>query len=128
MYMTGSGVSLQVEDANRMSKTYSSVRDPASFASAFTTVPAPAPLVLSVNPISGNVAGGDSITINGANFVDGSISITIGNPCTSIVYVSSVQLTCINGSADTVKFVDVVVTNPDGQSGTLVQGYRYTSS
>lgn len=87
---------------------------------------APAPTVSSVSPNTGTTAGGTSITITGSDFV-ATPTVTIGGAsATGCSFVNSTTLTCTTpaGSAGA---ANVVVTNPDAQSGTLVGGFTYTS-
>ena len=85
---------------------------------------APAPSIVSLSPTAGSVFGGTSITINGANFVSGA-TVTFGSlSATNVVFVSANQLTALT-PPNPVGSVDVVVTNPDAQNGTLSNGYIY---
>ncbi len=80
------------------------------------------PTIASISPLGGPLAGGGTLTITGTGFsnFDGAPSVNVGgNPCTSVNYISSTQLTCtlpagLLGSAD----VQVV----------LVSGLQVTSS
>lgn len=86
---------------------------------------APAPTVSSINPSSGTTAGGTSVTITGTNFV-ATPAVNIGAvSCTGVHFTSSTQVECTTG-ARAAATVDVVLTNPDAQSGTLTNGYTYT--
>lgn len=88
---------------------------------------ADAPTVTSVSPTSGGTAGGDALTITGTDFVSGA-TVTIGGvAATSVVFVSATQLTCVT-PAGTAGAKDVVVTNPDTQTGTLVGGFTYSAA
>jgi hypothetical protein len=89
----------------------------------YTTAP-PAPTVTAVSPNTGSTGGGTSVTITGANFV-GTPSVVIGGAnATSEVFVNSTTLTATT-PAHAAGIVNVVVTNPDAQSGTLTNGYAY---
>ena len=93
------------------------------------TSSAPAPTVSAVNPISGDVAGGTAVTITGTNFVDGA-GLTVdfgGTAATGVAFVSATSLTCTT-PAHGAGAVNVVVTNPDAQIGTLANGFTYTSA
>ncbi len=95
--------------------------------SGFTyTAGAPAPTVSAVNPISGPTAGSTSVTITGTNFVNGATVSFGGTAATGVSFGSSTSLTCTT-PAHGVGAVNVVVTNPDAQTGTLTNGYTYTS-
>lgn len=88
------------------------------------TTGGPAPTVSSINPSSGSTLGGTSVTVTGANFVSGA-SLTLGAVQTTSVSVSSgTSLTATTGARAAGR-VEVVVRNPDGQSGTLGNGFEY---
>jgi hypothetical protein len=89
--------------------------------------PAPAPTVSSVSPTSGPIEGGTSVTITGANFVDGA-TVTIGGAsATDVTWVSATSITATT-PAGTAGAQDVVVTNPDLQTGTLPAGFTYVAA
>ncbi len=93
------------------------------------TSSAPAPTVSAVSPISGDVAGGTAVTITGTNFVDGA-GLTVdfgGTAATGVAFVSATSLTSTT-PAHGAGAVNVVVTNPDAQTGTLSAGFTYTST
>ncbi|MBI2550208.1 IPT/TIG domain-containing protein [Candidatus Woesearchaeota archaeon] len=84
------------------------------------------PSITSVSPVSGPTAGGTVVTITGSYFVSGA-GVTFGGAAAgSVTFVSSTQLTAVT-PAHAAGLVDVVVTNPDGQSGTLVNGFTYVA-
>ncbi len=85
-----------------------------------------APTVTSVIPSSGTSLGGTSVTITGTAFVATPTVTFDGVAATSVVWVNSTQLTAVT-PVHAVGAVNVVVTNPDTQSGTLVGGYTYTA-
>jgi|GEM_PF-550080 len=94
-----------------------------------TSVPtAPAPTIASVVPNTGSVLGETEITINGTNFQSGATVTIGGNPATGVVVtpgaLSQIQAVTPAGSAGP---ADVVVTNPDAQSATLVDGFTYVA-
>jgi hypothetical protein len=94
-----------------------------TFTNGFTYVaPTPAPTVSSISPSSGSTAGGTSVTISGSNFQT-TASVTIGG--TSATNVSVVNSSTISAltPARSAGSVDVPVTNPDGQRGTLTNGF-----
>jgi hypothetical protein len=87
----------------------------------------PAPTVTSCSPSSGTTAGGTSVTITGADFVATPTSITFGgSAATSVSFTNSTTLTCVT-PAHAAGAVNVVVTNPDAQSGTGINAYTYTA-
>ena len=63
------------------------------------------------------------------NGIANTISVNIGsNPCTTLVFVSSVELTCIVPAGITPGFADVTVINPNLESFVLSDGFSYTST
>ena len=92
---------------------------------AFTFVAAPT--VSSVSPSSGITTGGVSVTLTGSGFLSGA-TVTIGGvSCVSVVVVSLTSITCTTGASSTGS-ANVVVTNTDGQSGTLSGGFTVTAT
>jgi hypothetical protein len=91
---------------------------------ASTTVNGPAPTVTSVTPNSGTTAGGTSVTISGTNFQTGATATFGGAAATGVTFVNSTTLQATT-PAHAAGAVNVVVTNPDLQSGTLTNGYTY---
>ncbi len=88
-----------------------------SAADQFTYVGVPAPTVTVVNPSSGPVAGGTSITITGTNFT-GATAVDFGAvAATSFTVNSATQITAI-APAGAAGSVDVTVTTPSGTSAT----------
>lgn len=94
-------------------------------ASAYTY--ANAPTVTSVNPTTGNIAGGTTVTITGTNFYAGSSVDFGGSACTSVNIVSQTSITCIT-PAHAVGAVDISVINSVGATGFLSSGFTYTST
>jgi glucose/arabinose dehydrogenase len=90
------------------------------------TYSATAPTVTSISPTSGPAAGGTPVTITGTNFVSGATVTLGGTAATSVVVVSSTTITATT-AAHAAGTVNVVVTNTDTQSGTLINGYTYTN-
>lgn len=82
------------------------------------------PTVTVVAPVSGDNDGAVPITLTGTNFVDGA-TVTVGaTSATSVVFVSPTSITAVVPiGATPLGVVNVVVTNPDGQTGTKVGGY-----
>ena len=86
-----------------------------------------APSVTKVNPIGGPLAGGTSVTITGTGFQSGA-TVTFGTvPATNVVFVNSNQITATT-PANPAGAVNVKVTNPDTQFGTLTNGYLYAQA
>jgi acid phosphatase len=86
-----------------------------------------APIISSVTPNSGLDTGGTAVTIRGTGFVSGATVSFGGAAATSVNVVGSTTITA-NTPAHAAGAVNVVVTNPSGQSNTLTNGYTYTAS
>jgi hypothetical protein len=85
-----------------------------------------APTVTSISPNTGSTAGNTSVTLTGTGFQSGA-TITIGGvSATNVVFMSDTSIIAKtpSGSAGA---KDVVLTNPDSQTGTLTGGFTYTS-
>ncbi len=112
---TAGTVSVVVQNPDSQSGTKSS---------AYTYgTPAPAPSVTGVNPGFGTTAGGTAITITGSSFVAGA-TVTLGGSSAVVTTVSATSIMATT-AAHAAGLVNVVVTNPDTQSGTLTSGYDY---
>jgi hypothetical protein len=85
-----------------------------------------APTVVSVSPNNGTTAGGTAVTIAGTGFVSGAAVSFGGTAASNVVVVSATQITATT-PAHAAGAVTVMVTNPDTQSGSLANGYSYTS-
>lgn len=76
------------------------------------------PSVTSCSPSSGTTAGGTSVTITGSSFVATPTSVTFGGTAaTGVSFTNSTTITCTT-PAHVAGTVNVVITNPDGQTGT----------
>jgi len=94
-----------------------------NLAAAFTyTAP---PVITTVSPASGSVAGGTTLTITGTGFVGSTVKIG-GNDCT-VPVVTPTSITCTIPANATAGAYSVDVTNGDGQIATLGGGYTYAS-
>src|SRR5688572_11491107 len=89
----------------------------------FVTPPA-APVVNGITPNSGTTVGGTSINISGSGFLPGATVWLGGTQASSVAIVNGGSITALT-PAHVAGRVDVVVTNTDGQSGTLSQGFTY---
>ncbi|WP_254777222.1 IPT/TIG domain-containing protein, partial [Paenibacillus sp. yr247] len=90
------------------------------------TLPAVKPVtVTTVSPNQGKVSGGDIVYIYGTNFMSGA-TVTFGSNIASSTYVNATTIKVTVPAAAAAGKVDVTVTNPDGGTGTLPQGYQYT--
>jgi hypothetical protein len=84
----------------------------------------PFPGIINITPGCGGLSGGTAITISGSNFVSGAIVTVGGIPASNVVYVTTSTLTAATpaGSAGA---KNVVVTNPDTQTATVLNGFTY---
>lgn len=85
------------------------------------------PVVTAVSPNRGPDSGETAVTLAGSNFKSGATVTFGGAPASSVSVVSPSQITCIT-PAHYAEISDVTVTNPDGQSGTLLRGYIFEST
>jgi hypothetical protein len=83
---------------------------------------APAPVVTSITPTCGPVAGGTPISITGSNFQSGA-TVNLGG---SVIVNGDTNITAVT-NPDTAGVKDVTVTNPDAQSGTLSNAFTYAA-
>src|SRR4029077_6210273 len=88
----------------------------------YTDGSASAPTISSVSPNSGPATGGTTVTIGGTNFVSGATVSFGGTAATNVVFVSATQITT-TVPAHAAGAVNVVVTNPDAQTGTFTNGF-----
>jgi hypothetical protein len=92
----------------------------------FTYAALPAPQPTSVSPASGRAAGGYTVTITGTGFVANATVTFGGTAATNVAFASATTITATVPAHDA-GAVAVVVTNPDGQSGTLANGFTYVA-
>ena len=76
-----------------------------------------------ISPNTGTTAGGAPITLSGSGFKTGA-AVTLDGTVT-IATVNSSALIVATAPAHAPGTVDVVVTNPDGESSTLTRGFTY---
>ena len=84
----------------------------------------PAPTVATVSPTAGPGTGGTAVTISGTGFLSGAVVRFGGTAATAVNVVGSTSITA-RTPAHAAGVVNVVVTNTDGQSATLVNGYTF---
>ena len=92
----------------------------------FTATPNTAPDPDVVSPSSGPVTGGTAVTITGTGFATGA-TVTIGGTSAPATVVGSTTINAVT-PAHASGTVNVVVTNPGGQTGTLNNGFVYASA
>src|SRR5207249_2835168 len=88
----------------------------------------PAPTVASISRPSGPAAGGTSVSIVGTGFLAGAVVTIGGSQATAVTVVSSSSITATTSAHAAGGAVNVVVTNPGGQSGTCVACFTYTAA
>lgn len=98
-----------------------------SLAGGYTYNPLAAPTVTAVSPNTGPAAGGTSITITGTGFVTGATVSIGGVAATSVVVASATSITAITPQRPA-GAVPVVVTNTDGQSGSLLAAFTASAN
>ncbi|HVF90767.1 MAG TPA: PKD domain-containing protein, partial [Blastocatellia bacterium] len=91
------------------------------------TAPSPAPAVTVVQPNTGPTLGGVPFVITGSNFAAGATVKVGGTPASGVVVTSGNSISAV-APAHAAGRVDVMVTNPDGQSSSLAGGFTYVSS
>lgn len=82
------------------------------------------PVISGITPAQGPSGGGTAVIIEGLDFRKGATVKIGGVPCATVRLVGTTQIGCTTGSG-TGGFKDVVVTNPDQQTGTLSAGFEY---
>ncbi|MBI3650153.1 MAG: IPT/TIG domain-containing protein [Acidobacteria bacterium] len=88
----------------------------------FTYIPPPA--IASISPSQGAIGGGTLVTISGSGFRVGAVVALGGTAATNVSVTSATSITATT-PAHTAGQVNVVVTNADGQFGTLTNGFTY---
>jgi hypothetical protein len=83
---------------------------------------AAAPVVTSITPACGPVAGGTAVSIDGSNFQSGA---TV-NIASSVIVTGGTNITAVT-NPDSAGLKHVTVTNPDAQSGTLSNAFDYAA-
>jgi hypothetical protein len=86
-----------------------------------------APIPTTITPNSGTTAGGTVVTINGTGFVSGATVSFGGIPATNVTVVGSTTITATT-PAHSAGAVNVTISNPNAQTGTLANGFTYSTS
>lgn len=84
------------------------------------------PTVTSINPTTGSTAGHTPVVINGSGF-QSDAHVTFGGTQATEVHVLADAIVIAMTPAHDAGPVDVVVTNRNGQSGTLSNGFTYAT-
>jgi hypothetical protein len=82
-----------------------------------------APQAVGVNPSMGSPRGGYTVTIAGNNFEPGA-SVLFGGRYGQTTFINANALAAIVPQGDS-GYVDIIVSNPDGEATTLAQGFLY---
>ena len=85
-----------------------------------------APVVTSVTPVTGPIAGGTTVAINGTNFVTGA-TVLFGTLSATATFESDRRLIAITPAASA-GTVAVTVTNPNGRASTLASAFTYSGT
>jgi hypothetical protein len=83
------------------------------------------PVINYIAPMWGSPVGGEEVQINGSAFQEGAAVTFGGTPATNVVFVDSQNLTVTTPAHTQAGPVPVVVTNPDGTSVTMPDGFYY---
>ncbi|HEV2708505.1 MAG TPA: IPT/TIG domain-containing protein [Pyrinomonadaceae bacterium] len=89
--------------------------------------PPPAPIINAVSPSSGALAGATQVTLSGQNFKQG-CQVRFGSNLAQILSSGANQLLVSTPAAQTAGFVNVRITNPDGQSSVLQNAFQYLTA
>lgn len=85
----------------------------------------PAPVIESITPNQGEVTGNLQLDIRGKYFINGAKVFFDGVQLQNVVFYSSTQIKVKTPTWSTADTVDVRIVNPDGQDGTMVDGFTY---
>jgi hypothetical protein len=85
----------------------------------------PAPVITSVSPIAGTVAGGTEMTVSGKNFLKDSTVLVDGKPAKTVKLVDAGTLELKTPPGDAGKLADVIVRNPDGKEAVQKRAFLY---
>jgi hypothetical protein len=90
----------------------------------FTYIFIAPPVIASLEPTSGSIAGGAPVMFTGTGFQPGA-TVSLDGPVDGSAFVQNSTTIWIWTRAHAAGTVDAVVTNPDGQSGTLAAAFTY---
>src|SRR5205823_1973231 len=86
----------------------------------------PAPAVTAVNPGTGGTIDPTNVTIAATNVALGALVFVGGLPASGVVVQSPGAIAVF--PPNTAGSADVAITNPDGQTGKLIQGFTWVKS
>lgn len=98
-----------------------------NMAEFFDTSSTPVPTISNLIPTSGPSTGGTSVTIAGNGFAAGATVMFGGVPATGVVVNNHSAITAVT-PAHAIGTINITVTNTNGISGTLANGFTYTST
>jgi hypothetical protein len=87
----------------------------------------PGPTITSLAPNAGALAGGTTTVLTGTGFISGAVITIDGVVCTPLVFTSATTMSCTTG-ANTAGAKNIIVTNPDGQTGSLASGFTHQAA
>jgi hypothetical protein len=117
------GIQYYIQATDGVTPVYSPPNAPAT---PYSVTVADRPVISVVTPNSGLASVGTTVTITGSNFKTNAIVSIGGVAASSVTVLSANQITCVT-VAHFPAVADVIVTNPDGQSATLLRGFTYVS-
>ena len=82
--------------------------------------------ITAILPLSGPTTGGTTVAVTGSGFSSGA-TVTMGGVAVASVQVDSSTSIRVVAPVHSAGTVDVVVTNPDGQTAALLGGYTYVA-
>lgn len=82
------------------------------------------PVGISVNPSSGLTVGGTTVTVTGTGFLQNA-TVRFGGTLATVQSITPTAI-IVKTPVHAAGLVNVVVTNPDGQTSTLVNGFTFT--
>lgn len=96
-----------------------------AFPFVFVAPEGAAPAITSVTPDTGDIGGGEPVTIEGSDFVDGALVRFGGSLAQGVVVADATTVYCIAPPGIADGAVDVIVTNLDGQSAVAADAFSY---
>ena len=92
---------------------------------AFRYDAVPAPIITSISPNVGAVAGGTEMTIEGKNFRKDTVVLIDGKPPRTVKFIDDKTLEFKTPPGDANKMVDVIVRNLDGKEAVQKRAFMY---
>lgn len=90
-------------------------------------VMAPPPRISTITPLAGPLAGGNTLSVNGAGFLSGAVIRIQGVDCPNSTRISATQMTCKLPPKEAGTF-HVAVVNTDAQKAVLRSAYTYQAA